>query len=51
MPNSRLYEYTKTEWFDVVRKLKPQLTEQEYEAMWTEYCAQMDEHDRKMWLQ
>lgn len=38
---TRLNEYDKDEWFDVLRKLRPELTEEEYTAMWDAF------HERK----
>jgi hypothetical protein len=33
----RLNEFGKAEWFDIARKLKPNLTEDEYNLMWDEF--------------
>lgn len=35
-PN-RLDEFTKEEWWDVAKKLKPGLTEEEYDDMWDRF--------------
>jgi len=35
----RLNEFTKEEWFDVCRRLRPHLTWGEFEAMWAEFVA------------
>lgn len=43
---TRLDEYTKDEWFDLARQLKPGLTRQEYDAMWDEFQAAKAEHVR-----
>jgi hypothetical protein len=37
--NEGLNMLDKVEWSDVARKLKPDLTEAEYESMWTEFVA------------
>lgn len=33
----RMDELDKIEWFDVARKLKPGLTEEEYERLWADF--------------
>lgn len=37
--NIRLNEFDKAEWFGVCRKLKPGLTEGEYDKMWSEFVS------------
>lgn len=35
-----LNEFTKDEWFDIAKEMKPGLTTQEYEEMWRRFeCA------------
>jgi hypothetical protein len=46
MSEARLDEYDKREWFDVARKLKPGLTEAEYDGMWERFIAMKAEHER-----
>lgn len=36
---TRLDEYTKDEWWDVARAVKPDLTREEYDAMWERFQA------------
>ncbi|MGB3749408.1 MAG: hypothetical protein WA961_14505 [Rhodanobacter sp.] len=43
---TRLNEYTKAEWFDVGRRLKPDLTWEEFETMWADHCAKKAERER-----
>lgn len=43
----RLDEYSKEEWFDVARSLKPGLSDEEYDRMWLDFCAMKAEHERK----
>lgn len=38
-PAARLDEHDKDEWFDIVRVLKPGLTNAEYDVMWAEFQA------------
>ena len=33
----KLLELDKIEWFDVARRLRPELTEEQYNAMWDEF--------------
>lgn len=40
--------YDKTEWWDVVRVLKPGLTVEEYEEMWEEFRELKAAHLAKM---
>lgn len=42
----RLDEFDKIEWWDVARRLKPELTWDEYEAMWAENQARKAERQR-----
>jgi hypothetical protein len=35
---ARLDEFDKEEWWDVARRVRPDLTREEYEAMWTEFA-------------
>lgn len=37
---------TKDEFFSVAKKLKPDLTRAEYDAMWSGYLAAKAEHER-----
>lgn len=43
----RVDEYTKDEWFSVVRQLKPGLTRDEYEVMWADFQRAKAEHYRQ----
>lgn len=36
----RLHEFTKEEWWDVARSFMPELTWEEFEIMWTDFCEQ-----------
>lgn len=47
---TRLDEYDKAEWFDVARKLKPGLSEAEYEAMWADFQRFKADHQRQRGL-
>jgi hypothetical protein len=40
----RLDEFTKNEWLDVARKLKPDLSDQEYDKMWDEFLEAKVKH-------
>ena len=51
MSEARLNEYDKNEWFDIARKLRPGLTEREYEEMWRLFIEAKEEHERKKGLQ
>ena len=44
---TRLDEYTKDEWFLVVRKLRPDITEEEFDAMWEGFCCAKQEHEKR----
>jgi ribosomal protein L29 len=35
--NAKLNEYTKEEWKDIVLQLKPELTDLEYDKMWSNF--------------
>ncbi len=48
---TNLAEFDKTEWFDVCKRLKPGLTEDEYEAMWVEYVAMKHQWQKNKELQ
>ena len=50
-PQTRMDEFDKIEWFDVVRKLKPGLTQEEYDQMWDDYLKAKSEHTRQKGLQ
>lgn len=50
MSTTRLHEYTKDEWFDIARKLKPGLSEAEYDVMWNDFQIAKAEHIRKRGL-
>lgn len=36
-PTGRLDEFTKEEWFDVCKKVKPGLTQDQYDKMWDDF--------------
>jgi len=36
---AKLNEYDKDEWRSIAMTLKPNLTEDEFERMWVEFCA------------
>ena len=36
----RLDQFNKQEWFDVARSLRPDLSDQELDAMWDEFIAE-----------
>jgi hypothetical protein len=36
---ARLDEYDAVEWFDVCRRLKPDLTQERFNELWTEFQA------------
>lgn len=42
----RLDHFDKEEWFDFARRLKPGLTDDEYEQMWGRFCTAKAEHAR-----
>ena len=33
-----LHEYDRNEWFDIVRRLRPDIEEKEFDRMWAEFC-------------
>jgi len=33
----KLHEFTKEEWWDVARVLTPEMTQEEFDAMWEEF--------------
>lgn len=37
-PENRLDEYDKTEWRDVCKTVRPDLTDKEFDAMWDDFC-------------
>lgn len=45
--NTRLDEYDKVEWYDVMRKVKPELTWDEYCVVWNDFVQFKTEHQRK----
>lgn len=47
----RLDEFDKAEWFDVARRLVPDITEEQYEQMWQECLAMKEERQRLEKLQ
>lgn len=38
-PDAKLHEFDKEEWWDVARKVRPDLTREEYERQWAEFVA------------
>lgn len=40
MTDARLNEYTKEEWLDVCRRVRPDLTEAEFEKMWADFVEE-----------
>lgn len=38
----KLNEYTKDEWFDVLRRINPTLTREQYEVMWEEFLKRKE---------
>lgn len=46
-PSALLNEYDKTEWFDVASKLCPDLTQEEYGAMWDRFQQEKAAHQRQ----
>lgn len=51
MTETRLDEFTKDEWFDVVRELKPGITREEYTVMWDEFQETKEAHLAKRSVQ
>ncbi len=47
----RLNEFDKSEWWDVARRLRPELIEAEYDAMWEDFQRMKREHQRQEQLQ
>lgn len=43
---ARLDEYDAVEWFDVCRRLKPDLTQERFDELWTAFQT-----DKAAWLQ
>ena len=37
MADARLHEFDKAEWREVVRKVRPELTDEEFERDWAEF--------------
>lgn len=37
--DARLDEFDKTEWRDVCRKLRPHITDEEFDVLWAEFVA------------
>lgn len=46
-----LNEFDKTEWFDMMRKLRPDVTREEFDKVWSEFQTDKAEHYRKQGLQ
>lgn len=44
---ARLDEFNKEEWWDVCRKVRPDITREEYEAMWEENTQHKEERERR----
>lgn len=44
---TRLDQFDKVEWFDLCRKMKPGLTEAEYDVMWERFQAAKAEHEAR----
>lgn len=38
-PQTRLDEFTKLEWWDVARRIRPDMTAEEYDRIWDEFVA------------
>ena len=34
----RLHEYDRNEWYDIVRRLLPDLDDEEFDRLWAEFC-------------
>lgn len=47
----RLDRFTKEEWFDVARRVRPDLAWEEFERTWADFCARMAARDRQRVLQ
>lgn len=47
---SSLNEYDANEWYDISRKLKPDLTREEFDKMWEGFQAAKAEHLRQQKL-
>lgn len=45
-PSSRLDEFDENEWFDICRKVRPDLGREEFAAMWSEFQRQKEERKR-----
>lgn len=45
--DTKLNELDKEEWWDVARRVRPDLTREEYEAMWDGYHAEKTERQRQ----
>jgi hypothetical protein len=50
-PDTALNLWTKQEWFEVMRRIKPGLTQAEYDQQWDEFQARKAEHERQKGLQ
>lgn len=42
----RLYEMNKDEWRDVCRRVRPDLTDEDYEVLWSQHQADKAERQR-----
>lgn len=40
MEESRLNEYDQDEWWDVCRRLRPDITRKEFDVMWADFIAE-----------
>jgi len=38
-PTTRLDEFDADEWFEVCRRLRPEVTREEFDQMWAEFAA------------
>lgn len=51
MSDARLDELDKEEWWDVCRRMRPDMTREQYDADWKEFIAMKAEHQRQRSLQ
>jgi hypothetical protein len=50
MNDTRLDEYDKDEWRVIAQRLRPDLSDAEFDAMWADFCAEKAERERQQAL-
>jgi len=46
LPTTLLHEYDRNEWFDIVRRVRPDLKEAEFDRLWAEFCRMKEQRTK-----